>query len=104
MKVYKPEITHTTISKPYSEWYPFMSYQHDSDITIFKDRFVCMWNANSSIPGEGQPGQYNYLSVSDDFQKWSKPVRCFCSEGGAENPQDELNVQWQPSFINYWTI
>jgi hypothetical protein len=46
------------------------------------------------------PGQFNFLSHSDDFEHWSRPVRLFTRDAGAENPVETDN-QWQPIFINY---
>ena len=46
------------------------------------------------------PGQYNFLSVSDDFEHWSAPVRLFTRDAAAENPVETDN-QWQPIFINW---
>ena len=50
--------------------------------------------------GEDVPGQYNFLSVSDDFEHWSAPVRLFTRDAAAENPVETDN-QWQPIFINW---
>lgn len=84
-------------------WSPRMSYNHDSDITRFRGRYIAAWNANPEIPEEARPGQLNYLSVSDDFQHWSRPVPIFTSQGGAVSPVDSSGgeLQWQPNFINY---
>jgi hypothetical protein len=79
---------------------PQMLYNHDSDITRFKDRYICLWNANEKSIYEHKPGQMNYSSVSDDFINWSKPVKCFTEQANAVNPQKE-DTQWQPTFINY---
>ena len=49
---------------------------------------------------EDVPGQFNFLSVSDDFEHWSAPVRLFTREAAAENPVETDN-QWQPIFINW---
>jgi hypothetical protein len=42
----------------------------------------------------------NFLSVSDDFEHWSAPVRLFTRDAAAENPVETDN-QWQPIFINW---
>ncbi len=98
----KFSIEHAVINEVYPEWSPKMGYNHDSDITLFKGRYVATWNANPEIPDESRPGQLNYLAVSDDFQKWSVPVAAFTSKGGATNPVDStgMSFQWQPNFIN----
>ena len=95
-------IEHSVINQVYPKWSPKMGYNHDSDITLFKGRYVAVWNANPEIPEESRPGQLNYLSVSEDFQKWSVPVAPFTSKGGATNPVDStgMSFQWQPNFIN----
>ncbi|MBM4153551.1 MAG: exo-alpha-sialidase [Lentisphaerae bacterium] len=100
--VAKFSIEHAVINEVYPKWSPKMGYNHDSDITLFKGRYVAVWNANPEIPEESRPGQLNYLSVSDDFQKWSVPVALFTSQGGATNPVDStgMSFQWQPNFIN----
>ena len=100
--VAKFAVEHAVINQVYPQWSPKMGYNHDSDITKFKGRYVAVWNANPDIPEESRPGQLNYLSVSDDFQHWSVPVTPFTSKGGAINPVDSTgtSLQWQPNFIN----
>lgn len=101
--VAKCEIEHAVINEVYPAWSPHMGYNHDSDITRFKGRYVAAWNANPETPEESRPGQRNYLSVSDDFQHWSVPVEPFTSKGRAVQPVDSSgnDFQWQPNFINY---
>lgn len=100
--VAKFAIEHAVINQVYPQWSPKMGYNHDSDITLFKGRYVAVWNANPDIPEESRPGQLNYLAFSDDFQKWSVPFAVFTSKGGAINPVDStgMSFQWQPNFIN----
>lgn len=100
LKIYQPVVTHTIINQVYTEWSPAMHYNHDADIAFFRGRYFCVWNANPEGKDEGYPGQYNYLSYSDDFRNWSVPVKAFASEGGAINPVDD-DYQWQPNFINF---
>ena len=69
------------------------------DIVKFKGKFFAAWNANEAT-GEDVPGQFNFLSVSDDFEHWSAPVRLFTRDAAAENPVETDN-QWQPIFINW---
>ncbi|MBM4083468.1 MAG: exo-alpha-sialidase [Planctomycetes bacterium] len=101
--VAKFEIEHAVINEVYPAWSPHMGYNHDSDITQFKGRYVAAWNANPETPEESRPGQRNYLSVSDDFRHWSVPVEPFTSKGGAVQPVDSSgnDFQWQPNFVNY---
>lgn len=101
--VAKFEIEHAVINEVYPAWSPHMGYNHDSDITQFKRRYIAAWNANPETPEESRPGQRNYLSVSDDFQHWSVPMEPFTSKGGAVQPVDSSgnDFQWQPNFINY---
>ena len=99
LKLYQPTVTDAAIYFPHPGQRPHLKYNHDVDIVKFKGRFIAAWNANESS-GENEPGQFNFMSVSDDFECWTEPVRLFTSEGGSENPVEDDN-QWQPSFINY---
>ena len=98
LKIYRPTVTTNDIYFYHPATEPDLQYNHDVDIVKFKGRFFAAWNANAR-PAEGVPGQYNFLSVSDDFRRWSKPVRLFYREGGCENPVETDN-QWQPIFVN----
>lgn len=99
MNVYRPSVTCSDIYCFHPGADPVLKYTHDVDIVHFKGRFIAGWNANER-PGEDRPGQFNYFATSDDFSRWSAPVRAFMSEAGAEQPVDSDN-QWQPIFINY---
>lgn len=99
LKIYQPNVKHADIYFPHPGKQPVLKYNHDVDIVKFRGRFVAAWNANET-GRENVPGQFNFLSVSDDFERWTAPVRLFTSDGGSENPVDEDN-QWQPSFINW---
>ncbi len=96
--IYRPRVRHADIYFPHLGRRPLLRYNHDVDIVRFKGRFFAAWNANE-VGAEDVPGQFNFLSVSNDFEQWSRPVRLFCAEGGCENPVESDN-QWQPSFIN----
>jgi hypothetical protein len=98
LKVYQPNVKHSNIYYPHAGEKPVLKYNHDVDIIKFKGRFFAAWNANEE-GFEDVPGQFNFLSVSDDFENWSQPVRMFTAEGGAKNPVESDN-QWQPNFIN----
>jgi len=99
LEIYQPEIRHVPIYFRHPGSKPYLKYNHDSDIVRFKGRFIAAWNANE-VPREGVPGQYNFLTTSEDFERWSPPIRPFMSEAGAVNPIDD-DSQWQPIFINY---
>jgi hypothetical protein len=99
LPIYAPEVKSAGIYFAHPAMKPVLKYNHDVDIVRFKGRFYASWNANTS-PGEHVPGQFNFLSHSDDFEHWSPPVRLFTSEGGSTNPVEQDN-QWQPGFINY---
>ena len=99
LKIYQPTVRLADIYFNHPAAKPLLKYNHDVDIVKFKGRFFAAWNANESR-GEDVPGQFNFLSVSDDFEHWSTPVRLFCKEGGCENPVETDN-QWQPDFINW---
>jgi hypothetical protein len=98
LKLYQPTVTTNAIYFYHPATRPALQYNHDVDIVKFKGRFFAAWNANAK-PAEGVPGQYNFLSTSDDFRRWSTPVRPFYKEGGCENPVETDN-QWQPIFVN----
>ena len=99
LPVYQPKVTLNDIYFHHPGAAPLLRYNHDVDIVKFKGRFFAAWNANAT-GAEGVAGQFNYLSISDDFANWSKPVRLFCKDGGCENPVETDN-QWQPDFINW---
>jgi len=99
LPIYQPKVKHAAIYSYHPAAKPALRYNHDVDIVKFKGRFFAAWNANTSS-GEGNPGQFNYLSHSDDFENWTAPVRMFFKEAGCENPVETDN-QWQPIFINY---
>ena len=104
-KVYEPKVEHTIVNDWFPRWSPRMGYNHDSDITFFKGRFVCIWNATPDSAEwfgnhEGALTQLNYLSESTDFQTWSTPRPAFTSAAGAVNAVD-TGPQWQPNFINF---
>jgi hypothetical protein len=100
ISVYRPNVKVNPIYHKHPANKPLLRYTHDVDIVKFKGRFFAAWNANSGTVIESSPGQFNYLSVSDDFENWTTPVRIFCAEGGCENPVETDN-QWQPIFVNY---
>jgi len=98
--IYDPQVEIAVVNKAFPDWSPQMGYNHDSDITKFKGKYIVMWNANQTTTAEGQPGQYNYVSYSTDFVNWSRPYTPFTSGANAINPID-ADSQWQPNFINY---
>jgi hypothetical protein len=98
LPVYQPTVKTCDIYFPHPGKQPVLKYNHDVDIVRFQGRYLAAWNANET-GAEDVPGQYNFLSVSDDFEHWTAPVRLFRAEAGSENPVESDN-QWQPSFIN----
>ena len=99
LEIYQPHIKLNDIYFLHPGAQPELKYNHDVDIVKFKGKFFAAWNANENR-GEDKPGQYNYLSVSEDFEHWSTPVRMFTATAGAANPVESDN-QWQPNFINW---
>jgi hypothetical protein len=99
LKIYQPDVKHNDIYFYNPGNKPALKYSHDVDIIKFKGRFFAAWNANEA-GAEDVPGQFNYLSVSNDFENWAPPVRMFTAEGGAKHPVESDN-QWQPNFINW---
>jgi hypothetical protein len=99
LPIYQPKVKCAPIYFQHPGTKPALKYNHDVDIVKFKGKFFAAWNANESR-GEDVPGQFNFLSVSDDFEHWSVPVRLFTRDASAENPVETDN-QWQPIFINW---
>ena len=99
LPIYQPKVKTADIYFHHPGAKPALKYNHDVDIVKFKGKFFAAWNANEAT-GEDVPGQYNFLSVSDDFENWSAPVRLFTRDAAAENPVETDN-QWQPIFINW---
>lgn len=99
LPIYQPKVKLADIYFHHPGAKPALLYNHDVDIVKFKSRFFAAWNANEAH-GEDVPGQYNFLSVSDDFETWTTPVRLFTRDAEAENPVETDN-QWQPIFINW---
>lgn len=76
-----------------------LRYNHDSSVAWFRDRWFCVWNANT-IPAESAPGQLNYMSTSLDGLSWSEPVPLFASSEYSVNPIPcEKGTQWQPNLL-----
>jgi hypothetical protein len=99
LRIYQPSVRNQSIYFSHPGHRPFLKYNHDVDIVRFRGRFVAAWNGNAAH-AEDVPGQFNYLSLSDNFQDWSPPVRMFSAEAGARNAVESDN-QWQPNFINW---
>ena len=99
LPIYQPTVKLADIYFHHPGAKPALKYNHDVDIVKFKGKFFAAWNANESR-GEDVPGQFNFLSVSEDFEHWSAPVRMFTRDAAAENPVETDN-QWQPDFINW---
>jgi hypothetical protein len=99
LPIYQPKVKTADIYFHHPGTKPALKYNHDVDIVKFKGRYFAAWNANAA-GAEDVPGQYNFLSISDDFEHWSAPVRLFTRDAAAENPVETDN-QWQPIFINW---
>lgn len=99
LPIYRPTVKTADIYFHHPGARPALLYNHDVDIVRFRGKFFAAWNANEAH-GEDVPGQFNFLSWSDDFENWSTPVRLFTRDAGADNPVETDN-QWQPIFINY---
>ena len=98
LSIYHPEITHAPIYFPRCGKPPYLRYNHCVDVIRFRGKFYAAWNANRK-GNEGVPGQYNFLSVSDDYIHWSAPVKLFA--GNLCEPPVYSDRQWQPSFLNW---
>jgi hypothetical protein len=97
-KLYEPVIEHHLIYKASKEPNRF-AYNHDVSLAYFNGRFYAAWNAHHNHI-EGEAGQVNVLSTSEDFKKWTEPVP-FLSEQ-ANNPIiADRGVMWQPNLLNY---
>jgi hypothetical protein len=76
-----------------------LRYNHDSSVAWFRDRWVCLWNANT-IPEEGAPGQLNYAATSRDGLTWSAPLPVFAQAAHSHNPVPcPTGTQWQPNLL-----
>ncbi len=94
--VYQPQIERSFVVDAAAQ--P-LRYNHDSSIAWFRDRWFCLWNANT-IPREGAPGQLNYFSTSRDGTEWSAPQPAFSDSKFCVNPVPcPQGTQWQPNLI-----
>ena len=94
--VYQPKIERSFVVNAAEQ--P-LKYNHDSSVAWFRDRWFCVWNANS-VPKEGAPGQLNYFSTSVDGLKWSEPKPAFSDPEFCANPVPcKRGTQWQPNLI-----
>jgi len=97
LPVYRPRVAQSTIYHPRNGKKPYLRYNHCVDLVRFRGRYLAAWNANTT-GGENKPGQYNFISASDDFRRWSAPEPLFA--GDRCSPRVTSDNQWQPSFIN----
>lgn len=94
--VYQPRIERSFVVDAAAQ---SLRYNHDSSIAWFRDRWFCVWNANT-IPSEGAPGQLNYFSTSRDGRNWSAPKPAFSDSEFCVNPVPcPKGTQWQPNLI-----
>ncbi len=76
-----------------------LRYNHDSSVAWYRDRWFCVWNANTT-PAEGAPGQLNFLSTSRDGLIWSPPQPVFSDPSHSVNPIPcPKGTQWQPNLL-----
>ena len=95
-RVYRPRIERAIVVDAAEQ--P-LRYNHDSSVAWFRDRWFCVWNANT-IPAEGAPGQLNYVSTSRDGLTWSAPQAAFSDAGRCANPVPcPKGTQWQPNLL-----
>ncbi len=95
-EVYQPRIERVTVVDGDRDE---LNYNHGSSVAWFKDRWFCLWNANT-VRCEGKPGQRIYMSTSRDGRTWSR------FEAAFDNPQRSEDVvpcrwgvQWQPNLV-----
>ena len=81
LPIYDPEVSYNPIYCPRNGKKPYLRYNHDVDIVRFQGKFLASWNANET-GAEGVSGQFNFLSVSEDFIHWSTPVKLFTAAAG----------------------
>jgi hypothetical protein len=94
--VYQPRIERAVVVDASAQ--P-LRYNHDSSVAWFRDRWFCVWNANT-IPEEGAPGQLNYVSTSRDGLAWSAPRAVFSDPALSANPVPcPKGTQWQPNLL-----
>jgi hypothetical protein len=94
--VYQPRIERALVCDAAAQ--P-LRYNHDSSVAWFRDRWICLWNANA-IPAEGAPGQLNYVSTSRDGLSWSAPLPAFSDSNLCANPVPcPKGTQWQPNLL-----
>jgi hypothetical protein len=98
LEIYRPTVRFADIYSPHPGVQPLLKYTHDVDIVKYKGRFFAAWHGNET-QAEDVPGQFNFLSASDDFEHWSTPVKFLTRAGGCESPVESDN-QWQPGFVN----
>ena len=92
LPIYQPTVKMADIYFHHPGAKPALKYNHDVDIVKFKGKFFAAWNANETS-AEDVPGQFNFLSLSDDFEHWSAPGRVFAAEGKAKTPVESGKVQ-----------
>lgn len=94
--VYQPRIERTVVVDAAEQ--P-LRYNHDSSVAWFRDRWFCVWNANTT-PSEGAPGQLNVVSTSPDGLTWSPPQPVFSDPARSANPVPcPTGTQWQPNLL-----
>lgn len=94
-EVYQPTVERYWVAQASAQE---LKYNHCPTIAWFRDRWICLWNANQ-VPIEGRPGQLNYMSTSRDGKRWTRPVPAFASPEYSHNPVPcPKGTQWQPNL------
>ncbi len=98
--LYRPDISHHIIHEAKIDNGHY-GYNHDVSLEWFDGKFYAAWNAHGKTHLEGDAGQVNVLSTSNDFTNWSRPVEFLSKE--SENPvYCPDGVMWQPNLLNYY--
>jgi hypothetical protein len=74
-------------------------YNHMVSLAWFAGRFYAVWGANPGTNVEGQPGQINVVSTSEDFINWSQPLDLAGEELSISPVVEPSEVFWQPNLI-----
>ncbi len=76
------------------------AYNHMVSLEHFRGKYYAVWGANAATNREGQPGQINVLSTSDDFINWTQPVDLAGPENSVVPVLAPDEVFWQPELLN----
>lgn len=96
---YRPHITLGTVYDGVFGTGEF-AYNHMVSIAFFKGLFYAVWGAHATTNKEGQPGQINVLSTSEDFVDWTAPLDIAGLKLSATPIIEPDEVFWQPELIS----